>query len=258
MLKPRCLRCIQMSQTSARKRGRGRGWKSRSEDMSRGRGRGRGRGRARSRSEDGHDPGSDNDNEAVMIMEVEPDIDVDDDGSGNQRSLPQKQAQPAPNIVFDTDPAFFSPDEKLKVGVIREEDGTQVFLCMYCRMRCESALALKMHVRVYHMPVLVYDNGLGTVETRYRMGIKLQNTTLTEFSTTEKPFACLFCESSYKLQSSLQSHFREHHSPHKPFQCLECKEGFRRPIELSRHRLYRCPVRKDATFPTSKKERSRK
>nr|XP_027233478.1 uncharacterized protein LOC113824908 isoform X2 [Penaeus vannamei] len=63
MLKPRCLRCIQMSQTSARKRGRGRGWKSRSEDMSRGRGRGRGRGRARSRSEDGHDPGSDNDNE---------------------------------------------------------------------------------------------------------------------------------------------------------------------------------------------------
>ncbi|XP_042860879.1 uncharacterized protein LOC122246398 isoform X3 [Penaeus japonicus] len=63
MLKPRCLRCIQMSQTSARKRGRGRGWKSRSEELNRGRGRGRGRGRARSRSEDGHDPGSDNDNE---------------------------------------------------------------------------------------------------------------------------------------------------------------------------------------------------
>ncbi|XP_066980169.1 oocyte zinc finger protein XlCOF19-like [Macrobrachium rosenbergii] len=192
----------------------------------------------------------------VMIMEVEPDIDVEDEASTCQRSVPQKPpSQPAPNIVFDTDPAFFSPDEKLKVGVIREEDGTQVFLCMYCRMRCETALSLKMHVRVYHMPVLVYDNGLGTVETRYRMGIKLQNTTSTEFSTTEKPFACLFCESSYKLQSSLQSHFREHHSPHKPFQCLECKEGFRRPIELSRHRLYRCPVRKTPTFPPSRKER---
>ncbi|KAK8754628.1 hypothetical protein OTU49_016923 [Cherax quadricarinatus] len=238
MLKPRCLRCIQMSQTTARKRGRGRSWKGRSDDIGRGKGRSRGKGRAIARPEDGH-VSSDNDADGVMIMEVEPDIDVDDDGTGSQRSLPLKQAQPPPNIVFDTDPAFFSPDEKLKVGVIREEDGAQVFLCMYCRTRCESALALKMHVRVYHMPVLVYDNGLGTVETRYRMGIKLQNTTCTEFSTTEKPFACLFCESSYKLQSSLQSHFREHHSPHKPFQCLECKEGFRRPIELSRHRLYR-------------------
>ncbi|KAK3865851.1 hypothetical protein Pcinc_028568 [Petrolisthes cinctipes] len=181
-----------------------------------------------------------------MIMEVEPDIDVDDDGSSpqpSQQTTPTRATQSTPNIVFDTDPAFFSPDEKLKVGMIREEDGTQVFLCMYCRIRCESPLALKMHVRVYHMPVLVYDNGLGTPETRYRMGIKLQNTTITEFVTTEKPFACLFCESCYKLQSSLQSHFREHHSPHKPFQCLECKEGFRRPIELSRHRLYRCPAR---------------
>ena len=94
------------------------------------------------------------------------------------------------------------------------------------------------------MPVLVYDNGQGTAETRYRMGIKLQNTTTNEFVATEKPFACLFCESAYKLQSTLQSHFREHHSPHKPFVCQECKESFRRPIELSRHRLYRCPSRK--------------
>ncbi|KAK7066314.1 hypothetical protein SK128_004171 [Halocaridina rubra] len=250
MLKPRCLRCIQMSQSSARKRGRGRGWKGRFDD-----GRGRGRGRGKSRGHTQSNEGSDNDGEGVMIMEVEPDIDVEDDQSGNQRNTPQKTPpQPSPNIVFDTDPAFFSPDEKLKVGVIREEDGTQVFLCMYCRIRCESALSLKMHVRVYHMPILVYDNGLGTVETRYRMGIKLQNTTATEFSTTAKPFACLFCESSYKLQSSLQSHFREHHSPHKPFQCLECKEGFRRPIELSRHRLYRCPVRKNS-FSSSRKER---
>ena len=196
-----------------------------------------------------------------MIMEVEPDIDVDDDactggiaggggGGGVQgqatttttTTTKQQQQAPSPNIVYDTDPAFFSPDEKLKVGVIREEGGGQVFLCMYCQIRCESALALKMHVRVYHMPVLVYDNGLGTAETRYRMGIKLQNTSCMELATSEKPFACLFCECSYKLQSSLQSHFREHHSPNKPFQCLECKEAFRRPIELSRHRLYRCPV----------------
>ncbi|KAK8385109.1 hypothetical protein O3P69_012122 [Scylla paramamosain] len=267
MLKPRCLRCVQMSQSSARRRGRGRGWKGRVEDT-RGRGKGgRGRGRGSARTEDGHDLGSDNDLESVMIMEVEPDIDVDDDtctgGSGGgqhrpttttittttatkQPPLPPPQP-PRPNIVYDTDPAFFSPDEKLKVGMVREEGNTQVFLCMYCQIRCESALALKMHVRVYHMPVLVYDNGFGTAETRYRMGIKLQNTTCTELATSEKPFACLFCECSYKLQSSLQSHFREHHSPHKPFQCLECKEAFRRPIELSRHRLYRCPVQQKMT-----------
>lgn len=109
------------------------------------------------------------DMQGVMIMEVEPDIDVDDDGSSPQppqQATATRATQSTPNIVFDTDPAFFSPDEKLKVGMIREEDGTQVFLCMYCQIRCESPLALKMHVRVYHMPVLVYDNGLGTPETR--------------------------------------------------------------------------------------------
>ncbi|XP_045135721.1 uncharacterized protein LOC123518773 isoform X2 [Portunus trituberculatus] len=61
MLKPRCLRCVQMSQSSARRRGRGRGWKGRVEDT-RGRGKGgRGRGRGATRTEDGNDLGSDND-----------------------------------------------------------------------------------------------------------------------------------------------------------------------------------------------------
>ncbi|XP_076035803.1 uncharacterized protein LOC143021887 [Oratosquilla oratoria] len=289
MLKPRCLRCIQMTQSSVRKRGKGRGVRGKIEDFSRGRLRGRGRGRGRGRN--GDETISDDDCESVAMLEIEPDINVDEESQqqqqqqqqqhqGNfQESYPaqhiqsqgrpvdntiqkppqqqqqQQQQQMSSNLVFDTDPAFFSPDEKLKVGVISEEEGPQAFLCMYCKTRCDSALALKMHVRVFHMPVLVYDNGLGTAETRYRMGIKLQNTTPTDFSATEKPFACLFCESSYKLQSSLQSHFREHHSPNKPFQCLECKESFRRPIELSRHRLYRCSVRKQAMFPSTKKER---
>lgn len=153
--------------------------------------------------------------------------------------------QPSANIIFDTDPMFFSPDEKLKAGFAREtEAGTTTYLCMYCNAVYENSIALKMHVRVYHMPVLVYDNGQGTAETRYRMGIKLQHTTSNEMCTTEKPYACLFCPSAYKLQSSLQFHFRENHSPHKPYPCQECKESFRRTIELSRHRLYRCPLRK--------------
>ncbi|XP_064095497.1 uncharacterized protein LOC135207581 isoform X1 [Macrobrachium nipponense] len=69
MLKPRCLRCIQMSQSSARKRGRGgRGWKGRSDENMRGKGRGnRGRGRGRSLSNDG----SDNDGEGQGVCEGE-------------------------------------------------------------------------------------------------------------------------------------------------------------------------------------------
>lgn len=73
MLKPRCLRCIQMSQSSARRRGRGsggKGWKGRVEDQ-RGRGKaGRGRGSSRGpgRTEDGQDMGSDNDLEVSFFV----------------------------------------------------------------------------------------------------------------------------------------------------------------------------------------------
>ena len=152
--------------------------------------------------------------------------------------------EPSPNVIFDDDPEIFSPDEKLKVGLVVEEGGRKMFFCQYCRNSCEASRALKVHVRVYHMPVLVYDSGHGAADARYRMGIKLQNTSQNNFTTTDKPYACLFCESTYKLQSSLQSHFRDHHSPYKPYQCVECKEGFRRAIELSRHHLYRCNSKK--------------
>ncbi|XP_053633180.1 uncharacterized protein [Cherax quadricarinatus] len=83
MLKPRCLRCIQMSQTTARKRGRGRSWKGRSDDIGRGKGRSRGKGRAIARPEDGHvSSDNDADGQGVSGQEVIKDV------------LPSKSHQP--------------------------------------------------------------------------------------------------------------------------------------------------------------------
>ena len=68
MLKPRCLRCVQMNQSTARRRGRGRVWRGRVEDT-RGRGKGgRGRGKVAGRAEDGQDVGSDNDLEVSVVL----------------------------------------------------------------------------------------------------------------------------------------------------------------------------------------------
>lgn len=171
--------------------------------------------------------------------------------------------------IYDTDPAIFSSNERLKVGVMRREsiDQNSRFQCQYCVHSCEAAIALKMHVRLKHMPVLVYDNsnkekinndnsnentdanghGVDDIEvndTRLRMGVRLQNISSDHTTLNDKPFVCLFCECAYKLQCYLQSHFRDQHSPNMPFQCPSCEEKFRRNVELTRHKIYRCIYRK--------------
>ena len=83
-------------------------------------------------------------------MEVEPDINVDDN-QGRSMKPPPMRAQtshvPSPNIVFDNDPEIFSPDEKLKVGIISDEDGQpRRYLCQYCRTSCDAARSLKVNI----------------------------------------------------------------------------------------------------------------
>lgn len=169
--------------------------------------------------------------------------------------------------VYDNDPVIFSGEERLKVGVMRRDsiNESSKFQCQYCTQACESGIALKMHVRVKHMPVLVYDtsncekgnisSNINQIEdleeevsNRYRMGVRLQNISSEHVSFIEKPFVCLFCECAYKLQCSLQSHYREQHSPHKPFQCSSCEDKFRRNIELTRHKIYKCAFRARQSF----------
>ncbi|RXG52147.1 Myoneurin [Armadillidium vulgare] len=145
--------------------------------------------------------------------------------------------------IYDTDPMFFSPDEKLKAGYMKSSNGSQVIFCFYCTAQYDSSLSLKMHVRIFHMPVIIYDNGQGTTGSRYRIGIKLQNISHNEKFGIESPYSCLFCLASYKLEGSLQFHFKEKHSTQKPYQCLECKEQFRKSIELSRHKVYNCSIK---------------
>ena len=173
--------------------------------------------------------------------------------------------------IYDSDPAIFSPNERLKVGVMRKKSicESSKFDCHYCSFACESAVSLKMHVRSVHLPVLVYEPSTETPEGKKsyasificdglsadsdenseeeamslqpRIGVRLQNlSTDPVCSGNEKPFVCLFCESAYKLQSSLQSHYRDQHSPKKPFKCTACDEVFRRNIELTRHKLQKC------------------
>ena len=175
--------------------------------------------------------------------------------------------------IYDNDPAIFSEGERLKVGVMRKKSVCQSskFDCHYCKFACESAISLKMHVRAVHLPVLVYEpadenapansnasslslsDGLSsvidsdensdedTMSLQSRIGVRLQNLSSDPLSFgSEKSFVCLFCESAYKLQSSLQSHYREQHSPKKPFKCSDCGEDFRRNIELTRHKLQKC------------------
>lgn len=145
--------------------------------------------------------------------------------------------------VYDTDPMFFSPDEKLKAGYIKSDNGSQVIFCFYCTAQYDSSLSLKMHVRIFHMPSIIYDSGQVTTGSRYRIGIKLQNISHNERFAVESPYSCLLCLSSYKLESSLQFHFRENHGTPKPYQCLECKEQFKRSVELSRHKVYNCSIK---------------
>ncbi|KAA0184934.1 hypothetical protein HAZT_HAZT008063 [Hyalella azteca] len=169
--------------------------------------------------------------------------------------------------IYDNDPAIFAGEERLKVGVMRRESISvdTKYQCNYCAFACSSAVGLKMHVRVGHKPVLVYDtlkhlqnrnpmpygmqyasmaaHSLENVGSKLRMGVRLQNVASDLASLNEKPFVCLFCDCSYKLQSSLLSHFRDQHSPYKPFQCSLCSQSFRRNIELVRHNIYRCPAR---------------
>jgi len=185
--------------------------------------------------------------------------------------------------IFDNDPAIFHPDERLKVGVMRRKSvcENRKFQCHYCTHSCESNFSLKIHIRIVHLPTVVYDSPKGyggnagehvgcldsegesdegcqmsdneenlseerfNYKTKRRMGVKLVNLnsgSKLNGSTLDKPFVCLFCENSYKLSSSLQSHYRDSHSPVKPHKCQLCPASFRKNMELNRHKMNKCKL----------------
>ncbi|XP_063613860.1 uncharacterized protein LOC134787094 isoform X2 [Penaeus indicus] len=199
MLKPRCLRCIQMSQTSARKRGRGRGWKSRSEDMSRGRGRGRGRGRARSRSEDGHDPGSDNDNEGQGFCHEE----IRQDALSSKSHLPQTyqdNSRPDGSPVLDLSGAQPKSSPTSEHCIWNSKDGNANWNALSnSQITDEHSLCLNEKERDCNSVLgESFDNWIG-----HTSQVALMNTEVDEYTNKECEYCvdmnyydCLLCKGS--------------------------------------------------------------
>lgn len=89
--------------------------------------------------------------------------------------------------------------------------------------------------------------------SKVNCGAQLSNVTAnTELS---KPFVCIYCTGAFKFKSNINLHYKEKHTPYKPFACMDCHETFRRSMELSRHRVYYCPLSKKIKKP--KKERQK-
>ena len=159
-------------------------------------------------------------------------------------------------MVYDDDPTVFNPGEKLRVGIIQASpDGSIAYECCYCIERYPDAETLKVHVRSCHRPEILtmqipVELGFGN---KVNCGAQLNNVTAT--TDLSKPYVCIYCTGAFKFKSNINLHYKEKHTPYKPFACMDCHETFRRSMELSRHRVYYCPLSKKIKKP--KKERQK-
>ncbi|KAJ9588445.1 hypothetical protein L9F63_018178 [Diploptera punctata] len=133
-------------------------------------------------------------------------------------------------MIYDDDPSVFNPGEKLRIGIIQASpDGSIAYECCYCIERYPDIETLKVHVRL----------GFGS---KVNCGAQLNNVTAS--TDLSKPFVCIYCTGAFKFKSNINLHYKEKHTPYKPFACMDCHETFRRSMELSRHRVYYCPLSK--------------
>ncbi|PSN39825.1 hypothetical protein C0J52_19186 [Blattella germanica] len=159
-------------------------------------------------------------------------------------------------MIYDDDPSVFNPGEKLRVGIIQASpDGSIAYECCYCSERYADTETLKVHVRSCHRPEILtmqipVELGFGS---KVNCGAQLNNVTAT--TDLSKPFVCIYCTGAFKFKSNINLHYKEKHTPYKPFACMDCHETFRRSMELSRHRVYYCPLSKKIKKP--KKERQK-
>ncbi|GLH14260.1 Zinc finger protein, putative [Gryllus bimaculatus] len=142
--------------------------------------------------------------------------------------------------------------ERVRVGTALGEGEGQGLACSYCSAAAfPDAAALRQHARLVHRPrvlsaALPPHLGLGA---RANCGVELSAVQPRPGAAHARPFVCIACDGAFKFKSNLQLHFKDKHSPHTPFACADCRAAFRRPIELSRHRVYYCPLRKRAPDP---------
>ncbi|XP_067002400.1 uncharacterized protein [Anabrus simplex] len=159
----------------------------------------------------------------------------------------EEEDLPISKIIYDDDPNFLGPGERLRVGITGIGEGNIIsYNCCYCADLFVDAETLKAHVHSRHRPEILTTQvpphlGLGS---KLNCGVQLSN--VTAVSELGKPFACLFCDGAFKFKSNIHLHYKEKHTPYKPFTCVDCQESFRRSMELSRHRVYYCPHRKKA------------
>ena len=141
-------------------------------------------------------------------------------------------------------------DQRLRLGLVLP-DGA--LACFYCRHRADGWDALAGHVRRQHRPSVRLDTALvAGHQTQYKMGLQMEAVEATEWNgqaAGARPYVCVHCDGLYKTERSLKNHFREHHTPNLTFKCADCGELCRRYIDLSRHRLYRCRLRKQPVRP---------
>ncbi|KAK7791657.1 hypothetical protein R5R35_005069 [Gryllus longicercus] len=168
---------------------------------------------------------------------------------------PQPATQPPPLAVYDEGDACAAglrAGERVRVGTALGEGEGQGLACSYCAAAAfPDAAALRQHARLVHRPrvlsaALPPHLGLGA---RANCGVELSAVQPRPGAAHARPFVCIACDGAFKFKSNLQLHFKDKHSPHTPFACADCRAAFRRPIELSRHRVYYCPLRKRAPDP---------
>lgn len=160
----------------------------------------------------------------------------------------------------------FKQKDKLNRHIASVHLGQRPFACDYCQMSFGRKDEQTRHVRIVHLgekpkkrpskvnnftsvseEVLLQTEELVHhqcphcpyhCERSDKLKVHLVN-----MHSTEKPFACNFCDKRFKLKDKLNLHMNTVHLKRKPFQCDFCSQVFGRKDAAKRHEKKWCPMR---------------